>query len=166
MASRPRPDHVRIGRIVGAHGIRGGFKVESSSEFWDLFETGSTIYVEDRPLKIQRLTVHKTQLRIETREIIDRNEAESLQWKDVTIPADQIPDLGEDEFLVRDLIGLTAIDESGHTLGKVENVRPSPAHDLLVIAGAMVPLIKEFVMAVDLKGRTITIRPIPGLFEE
>lgn len=166
MAGRSRPDHIRIGRIVGAHGIQGGFKIEPLTDFLERFEPGETIYVDQRALKIRRLTYHKSQLRIETQEVTDRNEAETLQWKDITVPAEKLPDRGEDEFYTRDLIGLAAIDESGESLGQVSDVKPSPAHDLLIIGGAMVPMVKEFVKAVDLQARTITIRPIPGLFEE
>jgi len=162
----PRPSHITIGKVVGPHGILGGLKIAPTTDFLQRFEVGRIIYINDQPVTIKRLMAHKTQVRIETKEITDRNTAETLKWAKVSVPADEIPELEEDEFFSADLIGLKAVDESGNVLGVVSDVFSSPAHDVLQIGSAMVPAVMEFVKEVDLEAGVIVITPIPGMFEE
>ncbi len=162
----PRPSHITIGKVVGPHGILGGLKIAPTTVFLGRFDPGRTIYINDKPVTIKRLMVHKKQVRIETQEITDRNQAEALKWASVTVPEDEIPELEEDEFFSADLIGLKAIDESGKVLGTVDDVFASPAHDILQIGTAMVPAVMEFVKEVDLEAGVIVITPILGMFED
>ena len=76
---------------------------------------------------------------------------------------ERLPALEKDEFLTDDLVGLTAYDQHGATLGTVGEVLGTPAHDVLVIGPILVPAIKEFVDEVDLAARTIRVRLIPGM---
>ncbi|MFM9874628.1 MAG: ribosome maturation factor RimM [Fimbriimonadaceae bacterium] len=162
----PRPSHITIGKVVGPHGILGGLKIAPTTSFLQRFEPGRTIYINDEPVTVKRLMAHKSQIRIETKEITDRNQAERLKWALVSVPADETPELEEDEFFSADLIGLKAVDESGNQLGVVDEVFSSPAHDVLKIGSAMVPAVMEFVKEVDLENGVIVITPIPGMFEE
>lgn len=162
----PRPSHITIGKVVGPHGILGGIKIAPATDFLERFEPGRTIYLNGEPVTIKRLMSHKTQIRIETKEITDRNGAEALKWAEVSVPADELPEMDEDEFYTADLIGLKVIDETGKVLGKVDDIFPSPAHDILIIGTGMVPAVKEFVKEVDFDREVIVISPIPGMFED
>lgn len=162
----PRPSHITIGKVVGPHGILGGIKIAPTTDFLQRFEPGRVIYLNDQPVTIKRLMAHKTQVRIETKEILDRNTAETFKWAKVSVPADETPELEEDEFFSADLIGLKVVDESGRVLGAVDDVFSSPAHDILQIGSAMVPAVMEFVKEVDLENGVIIVMPIPGMFEE
>lgn len=163
----PRPsESVTIGQVVGPHGIKGGLKVKPTTDFIGWFEPGKRIFINDVAYTIKRMTTHKTQVRVETKEIPDRNFAETLQWAKITVPADEMPELDEDEFYTADLIGLKVIDESGKVLGKIDDVMQTPAHDILLIGSAMIPAVQEFVKDVNLEDGTITVAPIPGMFEE
>lgn len=163
----PRPsDQITIGQVVGPHGIKGAVKIKPSTDFLERFEPGKRVFISGQPYTIKRTTTHKTQIRIETKEIRDRNQAEELQWAKVTVPADELPDLDEDEFYTSDLIGLRVIDESGRELGKVDDIYHSPAHDILMIGKGMIPAVQEFVKDVDLDAGVITVAPIPGMLEE
>lgn len=163
----PRPsDQVTIGQVVGPHGIKGAVKIKPSTDFLERFEPGRRIFIAGEEFTIKRMTTHKTQVRVETKEIRDRNHAEELQWAHVTVPADEMPELDENEFFTSDLIGLKVVDESGRELGKVDDVFQSPAHDILMIGSGMIPAVQEFVKDVDLEAGVITIAPIPGMFEE
>ena len=162
----PRPSHITIGKVVGPHGILGALKITPATDFLERFEPGRTVYLNGEPVTIKRLMSHKTQVRIETIEITDRNRAEELKWAEVSVPADELPEMDEDEFYTADLIGLTVEDESGKVLGKVDSIFPSPAHDILVIGEAMIPAVKEFVKEVDFDREVIVITPISGMFEE
>lgn len=176
---RPRPDgnrpkqtetpptgHTTIGQVVGPHGVKGGLRVTILTDFPERFDAGQTVFIHNQPRKIIRATYHKDQVRLDLEQINTREQAENLKWAILTVPEDEIPDLDEDQFLVRDLIGLTAVTTDGKILGPVQDVLPNPAHDIIIVAGAMVPAVKEFVKEIDLKNRTMTLKLIPGMLPE
>ncbi|MBL8040094.1 MAG: hypothetical protein JNM04_01980, partial [Chthonomonas sp.] len=55
------------------------------------------------------------------------------------------------------------VDEQGNPLGKVDEVVSAPAQDLLSINGMLIPMVKQFILDIDLEARTIKIRLIEGM---
>lgn len=160
----PNNDLIQIGQVVGAHGVKGGIKVKLLTSFVERFDAGRTIFIDGNPYKVQRANYHRDQVRLNLVDLKSREVAESLQWKMVEA-LDEPLDLGEDEYREKDLIGLTAFDESGVELGIVSQVLPSPGQDLLVIGETLVPMVKEFVVSIDLAKRIIVLHLIEGLFD-
>ena len=161
----PPVGHVTVGQVVGPQGLHGGFRVSCLTDFPERFDKGRILYLGGKPHKVRSVSWHKGQARIEVEGVETVEDAEALRWTYLTVPADERPELDDDEYLATDLIGLTAYDQNGNELGKVEEVLPSPAHSLLVIAGVMVPSVSEFVKDIDLEQGRITIHVIPGLFD-
>ncbi|RYG36419.1 16S rRNA processing protein RimM [bacterium] len=153
---------VRIGRIAGAHGLKGQLKIDPLTDFWDRFDKGCKLILQGKEVEVETSQVHKGRPLIKLRGIDTIDQAEKLQWEYLESEEDR-PDLEEDEFLTDDLIGLMAYDENGVKLGEVDDVLSTPAHDILVIGVIMVPAIKEFVEDVDLEAETIKVRLIPGM---
>lgn len=157
---------IRVGQIVGAFGIRGQVKVKPLTDFIERFDVGRRLRLQGDWITVKACAEHKGSLIMSLSGVTDRNRAEALQWQYLEAIADERPDLDEDEFLTSDLIGLKAIDDQGNTLGTVRAVQRYPAHDVLVVDAVLVPAVSEFVVRVDLEAKTITLRPIPGMFEE
>ena len=154
---------IRVGRIVGAFGIRGQVKVEPLTHFVERFDKGRILYLEGQPVEIKSSQFHKKHFLLGFAEVPDTNAAETLQWKDLEADDDIVPELDEDEYLTEDLIGLMVLTEEGRPLGKVDEVLPYPAHDVLVVGKIMVPAVEEFVKEVDLDGKRIVVRLIEGM---
>lgn len=171
MAGRPSANNamgntVKVGQIVAAFGIRGQVKVKPLTDFLERFDVGRRLRLDGDWVTVEASGDHKGTIVLTLSGIKDRTTAESLQWHNLEAMVDERPELEEGEYLTEDLIGLEALDESGRSLGKVENVLRYPAHDVLVVAGVMVPAVSEFVASVDLTVRKIVLRPIPGMFED
>jgi 16S rRNA processing protein RimM len=99
--------------------------------------------------------------------IRDRSAAEQLRGLVVTMPAESLPPLAEDEFWPDDLVGLTAVTPSGEELGTVTGVDLGTAQDRIVVTTpsgteVLVPFVAEFVG--DPHGSRIEIRDPGGLF--
>lgn len=101
-------------------------------------------------------------------EVTDRNRAEELNGTDLFVDREALGEANqEDEFFVADLIGLSVIDQTGHSIGKVTAVNDFGAGDLLDISlangsTAMLPFTLEFVPKVDFEADQITINPPDG----
>lgn len=156
---------IQIGRIVGAFGLEGWVKVQPTTDFPERFSRGARLILnnESEPRQIQGVHWHKEQVRIKLRGIDSVEQAESLIGRLVEVKDDDRPTLREDEFYTRDLIGLDVFLESGEKLGTVDSVLKSPAQDLLVVDEMLIPIVREFVRNVDIAGRQITVRLIPGM---
>ena len=159
-------EFVKVGQIVGAHGLKGGVRVATLTDFPERFTIGAVLFINGRRHVITDSAWHKGQARIHISGVKKMEDAEALKWAYLEVPASAIPKLDEDEYMTANLIGLTAITPEGAEIGKVEDVVSSPAHDLIQVGSAMVPAVKEFVKEIDLQKGTITLALIPGMFEE
>jgi ribosomal 30S subunit maturation factor RimM len=80
------------------------------------------------------------------------------------VPRDALPEPGVGEWYVFQLVGLSVEEDGGRVLGKVADVEPWPANDVLVLdGGAMLPLVDACVLQVDLDaGRIVVAQGFAG----
>ena len=154
---------VRVGQIVSTFGLKGQVKVMTLTDFTDRFEPGARLRLNDNWITIEDASWHKNQVILKLEGIRHIAIAEELRGAYLEVAATSKPQLEEDEYLTADLIGLRAETVEGEVLGKVDEVQPAPAHDLLVIGDLMVPAVKQFVKKVDIPGGVIVLELIPGM---
>ncbi|MBW0434847.1 16S rRNA processing protein RimM [Leptospira yasudae] len=80
------------------------------------------------------------------------------------LPQNLLPKIKtKDEFYIRDLIGLQAVDETGNLLHwKLTDVQDNPAHPILIFAKqngeeVLIPFIGVFVGKVDVQAKTVVL---------
>ena len=160
-------DLVLVGRFGAAHGVRGEIRLKSF--------TGDPAAIGDyAPLLSQdgsRLFVLRTLRHVRddmfvarVEGIADRNAAEALVNIDIYVPRSELPPPEDDEYYHSDLIGLSALLESGERLGEVVNVLNFGAGDILEIRPIggetmLLPFTKAVVPKVDLAARSLTVVP-------
>ena len=172
-------NRVRIGRIVGTHGLRGALKIVPMTDFPERFLSMErmTVYSgEGAPLRelsllSARYTEHKGILVVQTEELLRIEDAEALSGAFIEIPPEERYLLEEDEFWIDDLKGLVAVRcEDGSLLGTLMDVAVAGENDIYIIRDDSgkdhyIPAVKEFIVGVDLEKREIRIRLIEGLWE-
>ena len=162
---------VVIGKIVSAFGLKGEVKVWPYPDYREYFEHVKTFCISgetagNKILKARRIREQKSSLIIKFAGIDDISEAENLRDAEVRIRESDLKPLGEDEFLIEDIVGLEAWSTEGEYLGKVTEVLQAPANDVFITDRAMIPAVKEFVERVDLKEKKIIVRKIEGMVQE
>jgi 16S rRNA processing protein RimM len=74
----------------------------------------------------------------------------------------QSPSLPEGQFFEYDLLGMTVRDEGGEDLGRVEDIMDTAATHVFVVRKdgreRLIPATRKAVAAVDVPGRTMTVR--------
>lgn len=148
---------------MGAFGIKGMMKVKILTDFTERFEEGRRIRIDDKWHVIEVSQIHNNQLVLKLSDVVDRNEVESLYQKFIEAMEGERPPLEKDEFLTKDLIGMSVITKEGEVLGKVDQVMPMPAHDILVVGEVMIPMVKAFVKKVDISAKIILVQLIEGM---
>jgi len=117
-------DRILIGRIKGAHGIRGEVLVTSfAADPEDLGGYGP-LESEDRSRTIELAVIRLTPKGVVARVagIADRTAAEALAGLDLYIDRDRLPEPEPDAFYHADLIGLDAVTADGRILGRIVDV--------------------------------------------
>jgi 16S rRNA processing protein RimM len=144
---------VCVGRVGKPHGLDGSFFVEQASEDEERFAEGATLHVEGEPAKVVGSK------RSGGRPVI-RLDREVPRGAELSVPRSDLPLPGENEYYAFELVGLEVEEEGGRELGRVSEVRPGIANDVLELdSGIALPLVDACVLDVDLeRGRILVAR--------
>lgn len=178
-APKPQRVELRVARLVKAHGLKGGLKLELYTDSPELrFQPGAQLSVQvptDSPWFGQRLTVRElkffnAQPVAFFEGVDDRTQAESLVkailW--VEDDSDSAP-VEDNAWFDHQLVGLE-VRRDGEQIGTLTRVNHLPAQDLLAVETAqgevLLPFVTAFVPEVNTEDGYIAITPPGGLFEE
>ena len=164
--------YISIGKIVNFHGIKGEAKVGFSDI--EHIRNIKAVFVElnneKTKLSIDSIRFHKNFAIIKFNEINSINELIKFKGKSIyTTKEDLLKKLDENEFLIDDLINLKVFDNKENFIGIVVEIKKTPANDILCIKPEnkkeeiLVPFVSELVPVVDIKTKTIIVKPIEGL---
>jgi len=152
-----------IGRITGAHGIRGEVKLQSFTADPEAIAAYGPLRTDrGDTIEIERLRPQKQGFIANLKGVKDRNRAEALAGSDLIIDRANLPAPDENEVYVHDLVGLAVFTSDGTQFGKVAGVVNYGAGDLLDIerpggANILVPFSDGFVPEVNLAEGRIAI---------
>ncbi|MGA8575134.1 MAG: ribosome maturation factor RimM [Candidatus Cybelea sp.] len=161
-------EFVVVGRIAGAFGVRGELKCDPTSAGRTVICAGEMLrcvqHGEARAIRVDAVRPHKGRLLVRIDGVDDGGAAEALLGALLYAPRAAIA-LDDGEFLDDDLVGCSVVGRDGSAYGTVERVEHFPASDMLVVNGAMVPMVRAIVAEIDLPSRRIFIDPPEGLLE-
>ena len=157
---------VIMGRVAGAHGVRGWVRIQPYTEYVDGLMGYRTWWIGReqgpwREMKVQRCEAHSKTLVAQMPDCPDRNAAEKLKGLLIAVPRDRLPKQAEDEYYWTDLIGLEVVNEADERLGTVEKLLETGANQVLVVQGEqdeiLIPFIEQAIRQVDLKHKVIRV---------
>ena len=156
---------VLLGRITGAHGIRGEVSLQSFTEVPEAI--GSYGELQDargtRRFRLSNVRFSGKRLTARVDGVSDRNAAEALAGQELFVARSRLPPAADDEFYHADLVGLIAHDGDGKEIGEVVAVQNFGAGDLLEVrlSGSqrteLFPFTKATVPVIDLPSRRLVI---------
>ena len=144
-------DRVTVGRVGRPHGLAGAFVVDDASEDPERFAVGAELIVEGEPARVveSKRARGRPVIRLDRR--VDRGAT-------LEVPRSALGPAGEDEYYVVDLLGLEVEEETGRSLGRVRDVAPGVANDVLELdSGLSLPMVEDCVLEVDRDRRTIVV---------
>jgi len=162
---------VVMGRIVAAHGVRGGIKVEPESEVPDALLAHETWQIRParaatwREIRMTSARMHSGAVLAELAGVATRDEALTLRGAEVGVPRSALPRPKKHEIYWVDLEGLEVRNRDGALLGTVAEVVTHGAHPLLRVVRAaesrgperLIPYVPAIVDRVDLEGKRIDV---------
>lgn len=144
---------IAVGRVGRPHGLDGAFVVEEASAEPERFEVGALVSVEGEPAVV----VERKQA---GGRLVVRLDREVHRGQLLTVPRLALAELSEDEYYVTDLVGLEVAEEGGRALGRVAEIIPGVANDVLELdTGVALPMVEHCVLSVDTEAGRITVAP-------
>ncbi|MBS0441224.1 MAG: ribosome maturation factor RimM [Proteobacteria bacterium] len=174
-------DAVEVGRIGGAWGVKGWFKVQPfatdpqalfSSKRW--FLRAAEDSRPARPgaaalpalLKIVEAKEHGDGVVARAQEVADRDGAEALRGARIFVGRSSFPTAGDGEFYWVDLIGLAVLNREEQLLGSVVGLLDTGAHSVLRVLPEggkaeaderLIPFVAQYIDEVDMPARRIHV---------
>jgi len=143
-------DRVVIGRVGRPHGLDGSFFVEEPSDDPARFALGARLFVGGEEAEVVGSK------RAGGRPVI-RLDRPVARGRELSIPRAALPAPEEDSYYVFQLVGLDVDEEGGRRLGRVADVSPGVANDVLELdSGLLLPMHEECVRSIELdRGRIV-----------
>jgi 16S rRNA processing protein RimM len=149
-----------LGRVVAPYGVHGWVKVRPMGDdpegwldmpqWWLGTDAESDVW---QPYPVEQFRSHGAVWIAKFGGVDDRGAAEGLDGRFIAAPRDALPQTERDEYYWADLIGLAVLNEQGESLGKVDSLIETGAHQVLVVkdgdAKRLLPFVSHVVKSVD-----------------
>ncbi|HBT97515.1 MAG TPA: 16S rRNA processing protein RimM [Desulfobulbaceae bacterium] len=175
--SRPDGEIVTLGVVAKARGLQGEVTFHPLSRQPETFACYRAVRIGDgqglfsRPVTLTSSRVIKGAVAFCLEGMENRDQAEQLVGCAVAIDADDLPELANDEYYWRELIGLDVYDARMRYLGQVEALFDNGAHDVLVVRDQegkeiLLPMVNEIIRQTVVESRRVLVaEPLSGLVD-
>jgi 16S rRNA processing protein RimM len=165
-----------IGKIIGAHGIKGVIKAFSYAESTARYKSGMPLYLKDSrgngfALKVDWAKPHSKTILLSLEGIRNREQAEALIGSELFIERSELEALEEGVYYWADLMGLSVYSLAGDYLGEIRSIVRTGSNDVYVVkkmdgtteVEVLVPALASVVKEVDLDQRIMRVELPEGL---
>lgn len=126
-----------VGRLGGVYGVKGWQKILSFTEDPEgIFEYSPWLLKQEgelREVKVEDWKRHNKGFIAKLEQIQQREEAQLYTGLDIYVDSAQLPELDEDEYYWRDLVGMRVETDKGYHLGVVTELMETGSNDVLVV---------------------------------
>lgn len=153
-------DELIIGEILKPQGIRGELKVKPFTDSAEDFRAFKRVFIGGAEYKVLSVRVGDGAVFLGLRGVPDRNAAELLRGKELTLPREDAPALEEGRYYIADLLGSKVFTETGTFLGELTDIRQAATDIYTVTQGEkeiLFPAVKGVIAEVDVGGGKITV---------
>lgn len=159
-----------VGKIINTRGIKGELKVDATNN--ESFDRDVVYYIEgyEEDFFIEKASKSGKFSYIKLKNYDNINDVLKFKTRLIYINEDDLEKLEENEYYVKDLLGINVFDESGNEVGVIADVITNSANDVYVIKTesqeVLVPAVKEFIKKIDLENNTMVVKFIEGMIDE
>lgn len=168
------PHLIGLGRISGAHGIRGAVKVRpdaaAATTDPEVFAALGEVVIGGQTYAILQADRLKNQVLLRLAGVDTRSRAKQLTGRQILGDRRRFPPLPPGEYYWFQLLGLPVYDAGdGALLGRLQEILPTPGHDVYVVVQGqrelLLPAVAEVVVEINLEEGFLKVAPTPGLLE-
>ncbi|MDE6411465.1 MAG: ribosome maturation factor RimM [Clostridia bacterium] len=149
-----------IGKILKPQGIRGEVKVLPYTDGAEIFCDLKRVFIDGAEYKILNARAGEGLAYLALRGVPDRNAAELLRDKELTLPRDEAPEPEEGSYYIADLLESEIVTDTGKVLGILKDIRQA-ATDIYTLqtesGEVLFPAAKGVVLSIDIQNKKMTV---------
>lgn len=166
-----------IGKVGAPHGVKGWVKINSYTEqtsgIFDYQPWRLSLGQKEQSYEVEEWRLHSKAIVAKLVGVDDRDQAEAIKNFEISVKAEMLPELAEDEFYWRDLVGMKVLTDKGYDLGVVKELFETGSNDVLLVKAnhndgfgkkeRMIPYIfDQVIKSIDQVDKTIMVDWDPG----
>lgn len=156
-----------IGRATKPFGIKGEIRISPYTESFEAFENSAVLVFDETPFNVIDIRSHKGHILAILEGVNTPEQAKLLSGCLVKTDEGNLPPKSDDEYYWHELIGMKVLTIGGRNLGKITNITPTGANDVLHVEGGfgevLLPMIDDVVISVDVENQIMMVDPLEGL---
>ncbi len=168
----PKKEVALVGKIVGAHGVKGTSKISAYVESLTIFKPGTALLVcspdgSENSYEIDWVKPHSRGALLALKDVTSREQAKTLVGSGLYIQRAGLPKLEDGAYYWFDLIGLKVYTSDDQYLGRLDSIIETGANDVYVVnkddREILIPALKSVVRSIDIESRIIRVELPEGL---
>ena len=149
-----------VGEVLKPQGIRGEIKVKPFTDSAEDFKEFKRIFLDGEEYKILSVRAGAGEVYLVLRGVPDRNAAELLRGKKITVPREEAPEPEEGRYYIADLLESDVLTEAGEKIGVLIDIRQAATDIYTVQSGEkeiLFPAVKGVITRIDVANKQITV---------
>ena len=162
-------EYFKVGQIVNTHGIKGEVKVIPLTDDVNNFKRYGKVLIDDTWRKIQGVKFQKDRVILKLEGIESINEAETFKLKYLRVLRSEEPELQDNMYYIKDIIGATIYDTENNDLGKIAEVLETKNNDVYWIKKhkeLLIPVLDNIVLEINVPEKKVIIKPVGEWLDE
>lgn len=162
-------EYFKVGQIVNTHGIKGEVKVIPLTDDVNNFKRYGKVLIDDTWRKIQGVKFQKDRVILKLEGIESINEAETFKLKYLRVLRSEEPELPDNMYYIKDIIGATVYDTENNDLGKIAEVLETKNNDVYWIKKPkelLIPVLDNIVLEINVPEKKVIIKPVGEWLDE
>ena len=164
------PGFLVVGKLGKPHGIHGEIVMDVYTDFPERLQPGITLFIGSNyeALRLSSCRPHRRGMIVMFDGYQNREEIAELRNQLVHVSAADRPPLEDGEYYHHQLLGLQVIDETGRSLGRLDQIIETGANDVYLVRDQsgkerLLPATTEVILDINLEKKFIQVQLLPGL---
>lgn len=162
-----------FGKITKTHGLKGEITVKLDVANPEDFKDLRYLLIEDRgnliPYFIENQKINGDKMIVQLQDVKKVEQAVTFMGKAVFLPNEFMPELDEDDFYYKEIIGFKMIDELKGEIGEISDVLEYPTQAVIQVMKdgkeILIPIHDDIIQKVNKKAKTLTVKAPEGLID-
>ena len=162
-----------FGKVTKTHGLKGEITIKldvvNPSDFKDL----KYLLIEQNknliPYFIENQKISGDKMFVQLQDVKTMEQAVVFLGKGVFLPNELLPELDDDDFYFKEIIGFTLIDEQKGEVGVISDVLEYPTQAVIQVMKdgkeILIPVHDDILQKVNKKAKTLTVNAPEGLID-
>lgn len=162
-----------FGKITKTHGLKGELTLKTDISDPKDFKDLKYLLIEEKnnliPYFIEKQTISGDKMFIGLQDVNTVEKASAFIGRSTFLPNDFLPELDEDDFYFKEIIGFTIVDEALGEIGIISDVIEYPTQAVIQVIKdekeILIPVHDDIITKILKKERTIVVRTPDGLVD-